>query len=330
MTATKAVVVYNPEAGRLRCRPGLLTEVLARLRDQLPCMEAAPTPGPGMGARVVKEWIGKGADLVCVAGGDGTVNEALEGLAGSGVPLLVLPAGTANVLSREIGTGDDAVRVAARLEEMEAVDVTPGLLRKAGQQRLFLCMAGAGLDARIVRLVKPEWKRRLGKLSYWEGALAQLGRRLDVFQVRVDGRPYECSFALLARVRNYGGDLCIARHANLLKDRLAVVLFEGSSSMRYLKYFAGVLTGQLEGMLGVRLLEAGHVEVESALGAEVDLQVDGEHAGFAPAVVTLGERRVRLLMPRAVAAEMRARAGQKEDFKGCKSSSSAARRFSAS
>lgn len=308
MKAKKAVVVCNPEAGRIRARPRLLQEVIARLRCRFDTVEAAPTPAPGAAAEVVRHWIGQGSDLVCVAGGDGTVNEALAGIAGTGVPLLVLPAGTANVLSCEIGTGNNPLRALERLGEMEPVDVAPGVLRRAGEERLFLCMAGAGLDARIVRLVRPEWKKRLGKLSYWEGGLAQLGRRLEVFDVRVDGQPFRCSFALLARVRNYGGDLSIARHANLLEDRLAVVLFEGESSLRYLKYFAGVLTGRLEGMRGVHVLKASHVEVPDAGPVPVDLQVDGEHAGFAPAEAGLSALRVRLLVPRAFAATMRARA----------------------
>ncbi len=309
MNAKKVVVVYNPEAGRIRSRPRLVQDLIGSLRQRFENVEAAPTPAPGAAADVVRHWIGQGADLVCIAGGDGTVNEALEGIAGTGVPLLALPAGTANVLSCEIGTGNNALRAVERLDEMEPVDVAPGVLRSAGGERLFLCMAGAGLDARIVRLVRPEWKKRLGKLSYWEGGLAQLGHRLEVFDVRVDGRRYQCSFALLARVRNYGGDLWIARHANLLEDRLAVVLFEGDSSLRYLKYFAGVLAGRLGRLRGVQILKAQRAELPEAGEVTVDLQVDGEHAGFAPAEVGLGESRVRLLVPRAYAAAMRARAG---------------------
>ncbi|MEJ5367688.1 MAG: diacylglycerol kinase family protein [Bryobacteraceae bacterium] len=308
MKAKKAVVVYNPEAGRIRARPRLVQDLVSTLRQRFESVEAAPTPAPGAAAGVVRHWIGQGSDLVCVAGGDGTVNEALPGIAGTRVPLIVLPAGTANVLSCEIGTGNNALRTLQCLDEMEPVEVAPGVLRRTEGERLFLCMAGAGLDARIVRLVRPEWKRRLGKLSYWEGGLAQLGRKLEVFEVLADGRRYECSFALMARVRNYGGDLWIARHANLLEERLAVVLFEGSSSLRYLKYFTGVLTGRLQGMRGVHVLKASRVQIPEARNVPVDLQVDGEHAGFAPAEAAVSPLRVRLLVPRAYAAAMRARA----------------------
>ncbi len=305
-----AVLLYNPEAGRFRSRPGLAGRLLDALRERIPEVEAAATEGPRTAGRIAREWIGRGAELVCVAGGDGTVNEAVEGVAGTTASLMVLPAGTANVLSCEIGTGNDALRVAARLGGMTPVEVAPGVLRSAAEQRLFLCMAGAGLDARIVRLVRPEWKRRLGKLSYWEGGLAQLGRRLELFEAVVDGRPYECSFALMARVRNYGGDLWIARHANLLEPRLAVVLFEGSSSLRYLKYFAGVLLNRLDGMRGVRVLHAHRVEIRLLQDPRIDMQVDGEHAGYAPAEVTLDARTVRLLAPRAYLLQMQARLGR--------------------
>ena len=302
-----AVLLYNPEAGRLRSRPALIGRLLEELRRRVPSVEAAPTDGPRTAERIVRQWIARGADLVCVAGGDGTINEAAGGLAGAGVPLLVLPAGTANVLSCELGTGSNPVRVASAFDQFELVESAPGVLRTSDGERLFLCMAGAGLDARIVRLVSPAWKRRLGKLSYWEGGLAQLGRRLEVFEAEVDGRPYECSFALMARVRNYGGDLWIARHANLLEDRLAVVLFEGASSLRYLKYFAGVLFNRLPAMSGVRVLHADRVRIRPLEDPVIDLQVDGEHAGCAPAEAALSDKRICLLAPPAFVSNMRAR-----------------------
>lgn len=306
--ANAAVLLYNPEAGKLRARRSLLPRLLDSLRARLGNVEAVPTEGPLTAGRMARECIARGADLVCVAGGDGTLNEAAAGLAGAGVPLLALPAGTANVLSNELGTGNDPLGAIRRLEDMVPVAVAPGRLRTADGERLFLCMAGAGLDARIVRLVSPQFKRRFGKLSYWEAGLAQLGRRLETFEAVIDGRRHECSFALLSRVRNYGGDLWIARHANLLEDRLAVVLFEGDSSLRYVKYFAGVVLGRLEGMSGVHVLKAQQAEIRPSGDAAIDLQVDGEHAGFAPARVDLTGERIVLLAPREYVERMRAAA----------------------
>ena len=86
-----------------------------------------------------------------------------------------------------------------------------------GASRYFLCMAGAGLDAKIVREVSPALKDRTGKVAYWAAGLAMFPHRLEQLEVRVQGQVYRCGFALASRVRNYGGDLEIASGASLLQ-----------------------------------------------------------------------------------------------------------------
>ncbi len=258
-----------------------------------------PTTGPRTAGAIARSCIDSGATLILAAGGDGTINEVVNGMAGSSVPLAILPAGTANVLAMETGIGGNLLRAAARFSELEPRDIALGRLILPGDEpRYFLLMAGLGLDARIVRLVKPEVKRRWGKLSYWEGGFAQVGKRLPEFDITIDCHTRRASFALLSRVRNYGGDLEIARHANLLTDEFAVVLFEGPSSFRYLKYFAGVLLNTLGGMSGVQILHARSLEFAPAGDSPIDLQIDGEYAGLAPGRIEIADERVRLLLPR--------------------------------
>jgi diacylglycerol kinase family enzyme len=294
-------------AGKIYSRPRLIPGIVEALREPLGRVEVLQTTGPQTAGAIARQAIDGGARLVCVAGGDGTVNEVAAGVAGTGVPLAVFPAGTANVLGMETGLGGNALRVARNFSSLVAQEVALGsICQPGGEPRYFSCMAGAGLDARIVRLVSPSFKLRFGKLSYWEGGFAQLGKRLPEFDVKVDGRSYRTSFALVSRVRNYGGDLEIARHANLLSDEFAVVLFEGPSSLRYLKYFSGVLLNRLEGMSGVTLAHARTVEV-SASGDPIDLQVDGEHAGYAPARLEIAPARLSLMLPPRFVAAMRAR-----------------------
>ncbi len=232
-----------------------------------------------------------------MAGGDGTINEALSGVAGSDVPLGILPFGNANVLANELGLGNNPLRAAALLPGCAPVSVALGRMRTSAGERLFICMAGAGFDAQTVRIVDPRLKRRIGKFSYWVHACLELGSRLPVFRVRVSGREYLSSFALISRVRNYGGDLEIARRANLLGERFAIVLFSGNNTFPYVRYLLGVVFNRLEGMEGVRILEAAGVEVEPLDGAPLDLQVDGEHAGFGAASYDIVEGRLRLLIP---------------------------------
>lgn len=300
-----ASLVYNPVAGKLFRRPRLLEEARRLLEPHVGPIRLCPTTAPHTAGPLARRAIDEGSRLIFVAGGDGTINEVIAGMAGSEVPLGILPAGTANVLGMETGIGGNLVRAAARFGDLEPVPVSLGRMLVPGQApRYFACMAGIGLDARIVRMVSPEFKRRWGKLSYWEGGFAQVGKRLAEFNVVMDGRRFRCSFALVSRVRNYGGDLEIARHANLLDDDFAVVLFEGPSSFRYLKYFSGVLLNRLDGMKGVTVAHARSFQVEGGGVEPVDVQVDGEYAGVAPMSFDMAPERVRLLLPRPFLARM--------------------------
>ena len=203
---------------------------------------AAPTRGPRTAGAIAREHIAGGADLILAAGGDGTINEVAEGMVHCEVPLGVLPAGTANVLGMEMGLGGDPVRAAERLDECRPRRISVGHVTCDGGRvsRHFLLMAGVGLDAHVVYHVNAALKDRIGRFAYWVAGWSLLGRRLPQFRVEIDGRPRECSFALLSKVRNYGGDFEIAKRVTLLDDEFEAVLFQGRTSLPYVKYFAGM------------------------------------------------------------------------------------------
>ena len=234
-----------------------------------------------------------------VAGGDGTINEALEGLAGTSMPLGILPAGTANVLASEMGLSGRMERAAAELVRSIPCRISLGRVRfpARGGARHFLLMAGSGLDARVVYRVSAPLKARVGKIAYWIAAFGLAGRALDEFEVAVEGRRYLCSFALVSKVRNYGGDLVIARDTSLLDDRFEVVLFSGRSSLRYVRYLAGVTLRRVSGMRGVTVLRAREVRLGGTADRRVYVQVDGEFAGGLPATVEIVPDALTLLIP---------------------------------
>jgi diacylglycerol kinase family enzyme len=291
-----ACLIYNPQAGGLSKQPSRFADAVAAVRECCPGLKLVETEDPRTAGRQAREAAEGGAELVAVAGGDGTFNEVLDGMAGSDVPVALLPGGTANVLAMETGLGGDLLGAARALPALVATRCPLGLLEQPGlPPRHFAMMAGLGLDARIVRQIKPAAKRRLGKLAYWIGGFSQLGRRLEEFDVALDGARRRCSFALVSQVRNYGGDLTIARQANLLEPGFAVVLFEGASSLPYLKYFSGVLLDRLEGMQGVQVARAACVE----LLEPADIQIDGEYGGLGPARLSGAPAGVTLMLPRA-------------------------------
>lgn len=258
-----------------------------------------PTSGPNTAARIARDCIEQGADLILAGGGDGTINEVLNGMVHSKVPLGILPAGTANVLACEMRMRTKMTTAAEKLAEAIPAQISVGLLQQpeTGAGRYFILMAGAGLDALIVYGIDTNLKAKIGKVAYWIAGFAHVGRALPEFDVIAGGREIRCSFALASRVRNYGGDLWIARNASLFEDTFELVLFQGSNSLPYLKYLSGVLTNRLGKMKGVTILKAREVEFRSAKDPRVHMQVDGEYMGSTPARISIVHRALTLLVP---------------------------------
>jgi len=276
----------------------------------------APTTGPGTAGAIAREQIAGGAGLIVAVGGDGTINEVVEGMVHSQVPLAILPAGTANVLAMEMKLGSRLERVAERLEECRPHRIPVGRLTCDGGrvERHFMLMAGIGLDAYIVHHVDGAIKARIGKLAYWVAGWSLLGKRLEHFAVDAGGSRRECSFALIAKVRNYGGDFEIARNVSLLDDEFEVVLLEGRNTLRYVKYFAGMALNRLAGMKGATVLRSDRVILAASEGSRVNVQIDGEYAGCLPAEARIVPDALTLLIPpeyiRSARAPMLAHPGQ--------------------
>lgn len=295
-----SVLIYNPRAGRLgRGGRALLTRAVEVLTKNGHTVTVIPTTGPKTAGAMARESIDRGADLIIAAGGDGTINEVADGMVHSNVPLAILPGGTANVLAMEMGIGSKMERAAERIETSIPQRISAGHLTCAdlSVSRYFLLMAGAGLDAHIASRVNAAEKARLGKIAYWLAGWRVLGRDLPLFQICANGKNFTCSFALLSKVRNYGGDFEIARNVTLFDDEFEMVLFEGSSTFRYLKYFAGLLFNRHLGMSGVTVMRTREAILTGPGDVQVYTQIDGEVAGHLPAEVKIVPEALTLLIP---------------------------------
>ena len=261
----------------------------------------APTTGPATAGGIARDYIARGADLILAAGGDGTINEVAEGMIHSRVPLGILPAGTANVLAMEMRMGSKILKAAEGLEQAVPRRISVGHVTTDGgaRSRYFLLMAGVGLDAHVVYHVSAALKARAGKFAYWVAGWSLLGRRLTQMEVEIKGRKQTCSFALLSKVRNYGGDFEIAREVTLFDPEFEAVIFEGRSSLPYVKYFAGMAVNRIAGLKGVTVLRTDSARVTALNGGRAYVQVDGEFAGHLPVDLRIVPDALTLLVPPA-------------------------------
>ena len=297
----RCVIIYNPQAGKLRGRGSDRLERAQRILEEGGHETTLiPTSGPGAAVALARGSVADGVSLIVAAGGDGTINEVAEGMVHSRVPLGILPAGTANVLAMETGISCNLETAARELLTSTPERISVGRLHfnnSSPTSRHFLLMAGIGLDARVIYNLSAPLKTNLGKVAYWIAAFSLMGRRLEEFSVKIEDRIYRCSFALVSKVRNYGGDLKIARDTSMFDDRFEVVLFRGENSVRYVQYFIGVILNRLQGMKGVSIIRARNLDVSPVRDTRVYMQVDGEYAGHLPGSIEIVKDAITLLLP---------------------------------
>jgi diacylglycerol kinase (ATP) len=256
-----------------------------------------PTSGPGAATALARDAVKDDIDLVLVAGGDGTINEVINGMVNSHVPLAILPAGTANVLAVELGIGTKIEPAARLIKQCVPERIALGRVHTNLGSRYFGLMAGVGLDAHIVYTVNAKLKATLGKGAYWIGGFSQALRLVPQFDVVINGERRCCGFALASRVRNYGGDLTLAANASLLESDFETVLFEGRNPLKYAFYLLGALAGALESFRGIHVDRSRVIEIPEARDRRIYVQVDGEYAGHLPARIEIVEDALTLLMP---------------------------------
>ena len=162
----RAVAIINPTAGG--AQPG---EVANVLRRHLPGIKIVETTKEDICGELVREALAAGADLIIAAGGDGTVSAVANALVGSGLPLAIIPRGTANVLVRELA-------VPVELDEAVTLASSGGLTRTIDaikvRDRHYFTQVGVGIDAFMIRDTTHEQKRRFGRVAYLWTACVRL------------------------------------------------------------------------------------------------------------------------------------------------------------
>lgn len=290
----RCLVIRNPAAGQRTGRFFLDTlTVLGALGCRI---EVRETEGRGDAERIAREACGAAWDVVVAAGGDGTINEVVNGLAGAAMPLAILPLGTANVLAAELGLARDPHAVAKAIAHAAPRPVHLGRAVSALGDRRFILMAGIGYDAHVVRDIDTRLKRRIGKLAYVIEMARQIRRfGFPTYRLVVDGTPIEAASAVVANGRHYGGPYLITSRAALDAPTLAVCLFERGGPWNVLRYGVALVAGLLPRLRDLKVIEAREIAIAGPGGDPV--QGDGDIVASLPATLSLAPERLMLIGP---------------------------------
>jgi YegS/Rv2252/BmrU family lipid kinase len=268
--------------------------------------ELQETRGPGDATVMAERATREGRQLVIACGGDGTLNEVVNGLAdeqnGHRVPMTLLPGGTANVLAKELNLPWDIPSAAEKLVHGEIREVALGLatpLKEPSKKRYFLSVAGAGPDGMIVYSIDLDLKARVGQLAYWwQGAREVFRYQFPHFRVVTGDEKLDVSLVVVGRTKHYGGPFRITTEADLYADHFEMMGVTTQSGFRYLSYLPTLWLGKLRGTDGVHFWKAKSIVCEPLDANPVYAQIDGEPLARLPVEFKIVPRALQLLVPR--------------------------------
>lgn len=288
-----ALLIYNLTSGRKRHRRFAEIEQAVRiLKDAGIRTELAPTTGPGTATNMARQAVEQQRGMVIACGGDGTINEIVNGLAKSNVPMALLPAGTANILAKELGIpwdiphasrlipGGTVRRIALGIAVPTDGNGSDAMPRDG---RYFLSVAGAGPDGAVVNGVHADLKKSTGVFAYWfEGMRQLLTYNFSEIRVRSCGRERTATIIVVGRTVNYGGPFKITTNANLFEDSFEFVTNSRRSRFAYAVCLPALWLGKLRKMKGIDAWKSTEAVCEPVNSEPVFAQVDGEPVGRLP------------------------------------------------
>jgi YegS/Rv2252/BmrU family lipid kinase len=297
------VLIANPVSGFGLARSQIsLVEAYFRKHGQV--LEVRLTRAAGDAERLARDAASDAFDVIIAGGGDGTINEVLNGMAGSGKKLAVIPWGTGNVFAKEMRFPKGLGAVCRLILQGRSERMDVGLY---GQRR-FLLMVGAGFDAySLKQLAGQGLKRRLGVIAYAAAGIKAFARyRFPAISLELeDGRKDSGSFVLVSNTSRYGDVLSFTPNATPFDGLLDVFVFRETGrfdtiilGLRYLLRFIidpNLATPPL-GLQRSRIYRTRRLRLSSA--KPVLTQVDGEVGVDLPVELAVERAAVDLIVPR--------------------------------
>ena len=286
------MVIYNPFARSERSRG---------LRDKIQALDPGvvvrPTGGPGDAADLARQAVEEGFGTVVAAGGDGTINEVVNGLAGSEVRLGLLPLGTMNVFASELGIPGNRLRRCWDI--IRAGHCRPVDLARANRHH-FVQLAGVGFDAQAVAGVNWESKKNFGPLSYIISAAKVVAeRKPPLLRIEADGEPVrEGSFVLVGNGRYYGAPVAVFKQAVIDDGLLDVLVVRILGYLDFIRYIQCIIMGTHLALKDVEYFQTRRVTVEVVSGQDIPFEADGELIGYAPVTFQIAGPQLQVLAPR--------------------------------
>ncbi len=247
----------------------------------------------GEAETIARRAAAEGFETIVAAGGDGTINEVVNGMAGTDAALGLLPMGTMNVFALELGIPASDLGLCWEIIQKQNTRLID---RAQANKKHFVQLAGVGLDAQVVKETSFAFKRSFGPLSYLVSAAQIAARRPPRLRIEsANAVTEEGSFVLVGNGRLYGGPFPFFKNAVIDDGLLDVVIFKQLGYLEIIKYLQNVIFTSAIRLPEVEYFQTERLRVTS--DEDVPVEIDGELIGECPVEFQIQKQKLRVLVP---------------------------------
>lgn len=287
-TRQKIAIIYNPTAGKQKAR--LFSDIIARLKTQDIELDLYQTCYAGHAIKIARDLKNAPYDKICAAGGDGTINEVLNGLYPSSLPLGVIPIGTANVLAKVLYPDETPKTITNVLVNGTEKNCYLG----KSDKQYFSLMVSMGPDAEAVATVNPLVKKYLGKTAYALSFIKQIiCYRHVTYDVDIDGTSHKAAAVIISKAQYYGGKYICAADADIGEKIFHISLFTKKGRWQALIYALKMISNKIPCDHSVEVITGNKIRIHSSQSASY--QIDGDTGRKLPVSLSLLDQPITLL-----------------------------------
>jgi YegS/Rv2252/BmrU family lipid kinase len=233
-------------------------------------------------------------DFIIAAGGDGTINEIINGMANSKAILVIIPFGTTNVLASELGIPDDPKEAAELIIKGKKIEMDLGYAKTSNESRYFSMMLGVGPFAQVIKDMNPKFKEKWGRLAYPFG-IFKLLIRYKWHEIHVKHKGISTGyFVIMANIKYYAGEYEIADKANIRDGFLDLVVINRKNPWDIIVLIFSFSIGKFNKYLRNEYYQTKEADIYSHY--KMDIQVDGEVLGLAPVNVKIMPKALNVIV----------------------------------
>ncbi len=290
MDKVKLAIIFNPAARGEKAR-----SLEEKVRSLTGPDTSLFTSRPGETVALARQLAQGGHSTIVAAGGDGTINEVVNGIAGLDVSLGILPTGTMNILACELGLPTTQLE---QCWEIIQRGFTRSIDLAMANDQYFVQLAGIGLDALAVRETDFNMRKTIGPISYIFAAAQIIGRPAPRLEICFNERETMGGcFVLVGNGRFYGGPLSFFPNAKNDDGLLDVLVFKHQGYLDIIRYLQGVLIGNHADFADIEYRQIHSLRVIS--DRRIPVEIDGEVSFHTPVHFRVGPSKLRVHVPNA-------------------------------